>query len=399
MNDFDDPFGLHRQSVPSGRFNHEGREIRVLGQPILAWNPATNDLSVPDDDRQHSLVAGRHFYTLPHDVIDAVVAALGADRFDADLLAMERRLSAICGDHTCNVGFWQDVAIAYRKVRPLPLPSFSDEQVRDVGQNPAAVSHALRIYKERDVVPLDRFSRGYCGWLMTNRQFLDEHDALLTRHAETVRRWGTRHSATFLPAAYRVTLIPGTDPNHDPLWPKFVHDCDQFLLRWRLSGLAGPCLPIPAEPLMAGVFPAAVVQQLMDSGGVFYIPDTMPIPSRDQLRGMLDDALHSGGKPDHLAEWMEIVRAGNMARNQMDPFVRHFELQHYWRILHQRHASAVHRNVGKLEAAFAKILAVGTQQIHSDLIAVRKRLGSDWLDRPWPLDSTDRPPPTTTKPR
>ena len=106
MNEFDDPFGLHRLSKPTGRVDHEGREIRVLGQPILAWNQATNNLAVPDDCRQHPLVLHRYFYTLPSDVIDSIVEFVGEDRFDDSLLDVERRLSAICGDHTGNVGFW-----------------------------------------------------------------------------------------------------------------------------------------------------------------------------------------------------------------------------------------------------------------------------------------------------
>jgi hypothetical protein len=136
---------------------------------------------------------------------------------------------------------------------------------------------------------------------------------------------------------------------------------------------------------MAGVFPISVVQQMMEAGGLFYLPDTMPIPSRDQLRGTLEDALHRGERPDHLQEWLEIVRAGNTARNRMDPFARWFELQHYWRILHQRHLSAINRKLGKLEDVFGNVFKVGAQQIHKDLIEIRSILGKDWLDRSWPI--------------
>lgn len=160
-----------------------------------------------------------------------------------------------------------------------------------------------------------------------------------------------------------------------------VQDAEQFLLRWRLAALAGPFLPVPAKPLMAGVFPPHVVQRMMGSGGVFYLPDTMPVPSRDQLRVMLDGALHRGEKQEHLAEWFDIVRSDNSARNQMDPFARLFELQHYWRILHQRHANAIYRRIGKLKSAFAAIFSVRTEQISQDLTAIRKRLGGDWLER------------------
>lgn len=399
MNEFDDPFGLHRLSKPTGRVDHEGREIRVLGQPILAWNQATNNLAVPDDCRQHPLVLHRYFYTLPSDVIDSIVEFVGEDRFDDSLLDVERRLSAICGDHTCNVGFWHEVAISYRELRPLPLPEFAEEMVRSNGMTPAKVDHALRTYENRDLPLLERFSKAYCGWLMTNQTFLREHDELLSRHAETINRWGTQHAATFLPASYRANLLPGTDPNEDSRWPEFVKDACPFFVRWRLSGLAGPYLPIPAKPLLAGTLPIPVIQQLADSGGVFFLPDTMPIPSRSQLRGMLDDALHRRENVEHLSEWLDIVRSDNMAKNQMAPFMRYFELQHYWRLLNRRHAAAIYRRTGKVEEAFGQVFEVTCRQIHLDMIEIRNRLGGDWLDRSCPLEKYDDKSPHTTKPR
>lgn len=389
MNEFDDPFGLHRLSKPTGRIDHEGREIRVLGQPILAWNKATNNLAVPEDCRQHPLVRNQYFYTLPSDVIESIVEFVGEERFDDNLLDVERRLSAICGNHTCNVGFWHEAVIPYRELRPLPIPDFTEEMIRSAGMTPAKVDLALRTYQERDLPLLESFSKAYCGWLMTNQTFLDEHDEILSRHAETINRWGTQHAATFLSADYRANLLPGTDPNEDLRWPKFVEESIPFSLRWRLSGLAGPYLPIPAKPLLAGTFPISVFQRLVESGGIFFLPDTMPIPSRSQLRGMLDDALHRRENVDHLAEWLNIVRADNMAKNQMTPFMRYFELQHYWRLLHRRHASAIYRKTGKLEEAFGRVLKVRSQQIHLDMIEIRSRLGGDWLSRRCPLEKQE----------
>ena len=99
----------------------------------------------------------------------------------------------------------------------------------------------------------------------------------------------------------------------------------------------------------------------MRAGGVFYLPDTMPIPSRDQLRGMLDDALHRKEQPAHLNEWLQMVRAGNSARNQLDPFARAFEVQHYCRVIHQRHPAALINNTGRFEEALARFLNVSSQ--------------------------------------
>jgi hypothetical protein len=80
---------------------------------------------------------------------------------------------------------------------------------------------------------------------------------------------------------------------------------------------------------------------------------------------------------------MEIIRRDNSARNQMDPFVRYFELQHYWRILHQRHPNAIYRKAGKLREAFGNVFGITNERIKEDLKVFRRRLGKDWLQRNW----------------
>jgi len=372
-----------RKARSTGLKDAEGREINAVGE-IFALNPATNNLSLPDKYRDHPFVADRYFYTLPSDVLELLVRVVGEDRFDTDLLKMEQELSKMCGDHAQRVGFWRDVPIVYAELREAPLPKWSEEMIRAAGLEPAKVDFALRTYQERSAT-LTRFARGYCGWLLTNRPFLDEHDALLSKHAEVVQRWGTMQAAALLPADVRDQLIPGTDPHQDERWPPFAEELDAWLLRWRLAALAGPYLPVPAKPLMAGAFPMSIASKLMGAGGVFYLPDTMPIPSRDQLRGMIDNALHKGDKPEHLAEWLEMVDAANLAKNRLDPYMRYFELQHYWRVLHERHRSTIHRKFGSVEEVLAGVLGCGSQQVKRSMNAIRKKLGKDWLDRPWPL--------------
>jgi len=115
------------------------------------------------------------------------------------------------------------------------------------------------------------------------------------------------------------------------------------------------------------------------------LPETMAIPSREQLRGLLVDSLHRGADSQHLDEWLHIIRATNPARTQMDRFARLFEIQHYWRILHARHEAALNGNTGKIEAALGQVFDISTETIHADLIKIRDRLGGAWLDREWPV--------------
>ncbi|MCA9179347.1 MAG: hypothetical protein KDB14_33045 [Planctomycetales bacterium] len=320
--------------------------------------------AIPPEHREHQLLCSRHFFTLPSFVLERVVEVVGEDRFDRELLVLERKLSTACGDHTSQVGFYDGHCIRYAELRPKIIPPFSIDLAKSAGLQPAQVERALKLYADRDVEELGRYSRGYCGWLMTNKQFLDEHDKLYSNGRNQSPR-------SELDAAARQNLRD---------------EYDAFLVRWRLQSVVAPYLPVPCKPLFAGGLLANDIQHLMNTGGVFYLPDVMPMPSRDQLRSRLDDALHRGDRPQHLQEWLEIVRAGNTARNQMDPFARMFELQHYWRLLRERHADAIHRKIGDLANAFSSVFGVSSQRIKSDLAAIRRRLGPGWLSRPWPLD-------------
>jgi hypothetical protein len=171
----------------------------------------------------------------------------------------------------------------------------------------------------------------------------------------------------------------------------FVAAFTDFFARWRLTGLAAPGLPVPLQPLMAGVLPANIVRQLEDVGGIFFLPDTFPIPSRDELRWLLEDAIHGSDNPEHLAEWVQIVRASNLAKNKISMYARKFKVQHYWRILQQRHGNSLRRKTGKLEEVLAAFLQVKVGLMHQDLMSLRKSLGPDWYRRGWSAPAQSSP--------
>jgi hypothetical protein len=372
-------------AVPTGHFDADGEEIWALNPSSipLVFNNASNNLCMPQAHLDHELIRGKYFYTLPREVLDEVVSHLGEEAFDAQLLEMEWELGGICGDHAMTVGFHLGQVLPFKGLRLAETLQFSEEQTQRVGLTAAQVNNAVSSY-ERDYQPaMNRFGRGYSGWLLTNAEFLDDHDRLLYRHKKFIDLWGTSCTTLELPDAYRQEMVAGMDYQSSPEWPAFREELIPFLKRWRLSSLAGPYLPVPLGPLMAGGLPTTVLSQLAEASGIFFLPDTMPIPSREQLRSMVDDALHRGSSHEHLGEWMEIIRRDNSARNQMDPFVRYFELQHYWRILHQRHPNAIYRKAGKLREAFGNVFGITNERIKEDLKVFRRRLGKDWLQRNW----------------
>ena len=114
---------------------------------------------------------------------------------------------------------------------------------------------------------------------------------------------------------------------------------------------------------------------------MFCLPDTFPIPSRDELRNLLEGAIHGGDKPTHLTEWMEFIAKDNMAKSPIARFGRLFEFQHYYRILHHRYAGALYGKAKVVKQALAHVLKASEKTIVGDLGFVRKRLGKDWFDR------------------
>ena len=84
-----------------------------------------NMLPSPDDSlsaerRNHPLVRGQLFYTLPAALLRKTVAAVGQERFDAELLALEADLSGAVGDHGYAAGL--------RDGQPVPCHLLEDRR-------------------------------------------------------------------------------------------------------------------------------------------------------------------------------------------------------------------------------------------------------------------------------
>jgi hypothetical protein len=119
----------------------------------------------------------------------------------------------------------------------------------------------------------------------------------------------------------------------------------------------------------------------MNSGGAFVLPDIYSVPSREQLRGMLEDSLHRASSAEHLSDWMKLIAADNAAKKSFAMFARLFEVQHYYRLLHHRHEAALRRKLGPVKDALAAFLEVERRTIDEDLKFLNQRLGPEWIQR------------------
>jgi len=328
-------------------------------------------LPVPGELQLHPLIADRYFFALPGGLWENVSESVGRSSFDPDLANLEDVAGDICGDFSGDVGFFRG--------RAVPFPLLHGGTLRkplgaetDWSLNRVTIDRHLQLVNAR-LQGFAQVSRAYLGWLLTNRSFLDEHDALLKKHARQISRWGV--------ANFSFSSSPnGVDADSRKQFVAVNRQFVEFFSRWRLQGLAAPYLPIPIQPLMTGSLPESVLAAQLRHGGMFVIPDTFPIPSRDEFRNMLEGALRSA-PPAHLAEWMAIVAGSNTAKRAIARFSRIFELQHFWKVLYLRHPDALHRQTKAVTRAFASYLGVQDRLIELDLIEIRKRLGASWIER------------------
>jgi hypothetical protein len=348
-----------------------------------AWSTA-----VPASLQRHALVQDRYFYTLPATLWECVEASIGRGRFNPSNSSVEAQLGKISGDHSARVGYFRGQPVSFNRLRPLPkLAGLAKELAKLMPERREQnLEHHLSIAQS----PTDRIAkvtRAYLGWLLTNRTFLEEHDQLFRDWHTLIGQLGIQSLGLSLPVEM---VAPAARRDWEPCNVAF----QAFYARWRLMGLAGPYLPIPLQPMMAGVVPKFMLQRLSEAGGLFSIPDTFPIFSRDELRGLLIGAQHGEQEQTHLTEWMKLTAGNNMSKQKLGMFERLWETQHYWRILQGRHHQGLHRMVTQAKSTLATFLQVTPRRIHLDLIEISKRLGAKWYERSWgepwgPFD--DRP--------
>lgn len=209
---------------------------------------------------------------------------------------------------------------------------------------------------------------------MTNRAFREEHHQIFQDWADEVARHGIPNMG---PVVRDAQAIPAVQLAEEKTG-RFLQDFEQFFIRWRLEGMPAPLVPQPMGVHLPVTDLRPVLGHMRQGGTTFYIPDICPVPSRDELRKILEEALRQPNAPDYLAEWFEIVHSDNVAKNQILRFARIFELQHYLRALYARHGATLKRKKSALVLALSEYLGVSDDTIERDLKFIADRLGPDW---------------------
>lgn len=336
--------------------------------------PGPNPI-IPQPYACHPLVRRQLFFTIPQPLFKAVVNEIGTDQFDPELLKLETVLADLCGDHTGRVGFWGGRFIPYHLLRQKPLAITLEQATENGWQwNESQLELLLKTTNNR----LDRFTevaRGYVGWLMLNPKFRVEHLELFQTWREEVSRYGIPQQELVVEKG---TALPKGCKKAGGRTTDYARAFEEFFIRWRLASLASPFLPSPLQPQLPV---ANVLGHMRLAGSVSYLPDTFPIPSREELRDILEDGADRQHAPEHLQDWQTLVCSSNTSKKAIARYARLFELHHFWRVLYQRHAKALHRRTGKLEEVFASFLRTSPDSIHKDLGLLTGNLGDQWVSR------------------
>jgi hypothetical protein len=312
------------------------------------------------------------FFTLPSQLLSTLEKYLGTDRFDAALWQKENRLAAICtvGD---IVGFWRCQFISYDLLRPKELRITSDD-VAGYGWTADQIE-AVNVLGASRVERFENVSRSYAGWLLTNATFLAEHRDLLNKWQNEVAEYGIPKMGPVVRNGCQVPMAVVVEVGR---LADCIQEFENFFVRWRLQGMPAPFLPYPLQPQLPVPVLEYVLGHMRHGGQTFYLPDTFPVPSRDELREIMEDALRGSEAPEHLADWMQIVRASNPSRNALGRFARLLAVQHYWRAIFERHGGQLRRARGLVGEALAEFLGTSPETIRDDLSFISERLGYEW---------------------
>src|SRR5690606_34251700 len=122
-----------------------------------------NHTSMPGEFREHPLIDGQFFYTIPRQLLELVFTGEVGEtpQFDHELYELELRLSAISGDHSQQIGFWRELPILHPLVE---MPPVRVEDLMGIGLSRAKATAAARDVNAR-ATTFAEIGGAYCGWL------------------------------------------------------------------------------------------------------------------------------------------------------------------------------------------------------------------------------------------
>jgi hypothetical protein len=337
----------NHKTLASTRTDAEPTPGATAGKPSNQW-------------RNDPLVYRQYFHVLPLDLLEEVDSLVSGDYRKQFPWRLELHLSKVASRGVDIACVWDG---QYPQKYPL-LFTHREQQKEEPLDFQAIVAAARREQqghrvrqKRQTFLDSRRIASAYCGWLLTCRQFLHEHDALLSDLREALRT-DDRLAA---PSGPLDALATGKIGSSSPLTKAYQALCG----KWRLDGLIGPYLPVPAAPTQIVLDVPTPFQRQLSPGRFLHIPD---IYGDTPVERLVDVSIAGNTVPEHLKPWHRVLAADNHNKGkQVQYYMNLLRTRRAWDLLQQRHAEALRGSLGVLHAVLATYSGVGASTLRSYL--------------------------------
>ena len=275
-----------------------------------------------------------------------------------------RRPVATTEDHATR-GFEPPVdrrtAAAERKINKL-----LDQEMRDGGADRVDIDSYHEQRKTHATWNRVR-QRAFAGWLVMNRSYRAERDALRAASGTEIGRVGVFPR---MPKGWALNLVP-----EPPLSRACLDACYAFFARWNLETLSSWDWPVPLD-VDVGIAPDRDHDLLKASGRMIHVPWYLLRGETLDLRQVADWS-RAVATPAHLRDWVRKREArtgdplGDVRYDTIRMLYRYYAL-----VLARRYSEACQGNLERLDRVFAAHLKRDIDTVKKLRLELQRALGS-----------------------
>ncbi|HZZ42849.1 MAG TPA: hypothetical protein VFE58_07915 [Tepidisphaeraceae bacterium] len=295
-------------------------------------------------------------YALPEELITGIKTGIPG-LLKPKEVDFERDLAHLCSVAAGAAGIVAGNTVPGAMLQPLLTIKPNYEEIVEASQQFKVQCRPDDIRKDlaQRLDPLITQRQGYLGWLLTNRQYLQERD-LIRRHREAQRNWRSFES------------IP-----HEQSDPTFR----LFLDRWHLCSLHCWDLPVPKMGDLAGIgLPGLAIGGTPGITGLS-LSSVVGLPKGYPLAQMLEEQNRQSA-PEHLAGWIQVLFDKKPPRGGVEHYQGVFFVHFYLKyVIRSRYGQRIRRCQGKIDDVIAEAFGKSPEWVRKIKATITARLGQN----------------------
>lgn len=339
-----DPLSPSVTLVPGEKAAGSGPKVRghLFGDP-------TGDLCRAFRQRFGNLASAcvDPLYALPLELIQVLENSLKGFLSPPEL-EFERALMGFCVAHHA-MGIAEDTFVTDSVLADSSMLLLSPEDLKTFPGDPHLNAQAIARASEKLEAQKSK-GEAYLGWLLTNRAFIRERDAL---------RSGRK--SLNLRVSFSTAFFKPQD-----------EDLRQFMSKWQISSMASWEIPIPQGSNRSGVPWPHNVNGRPGMVNVS-IPLTQSLPSDDPIREEIE-SIRRQTRPAHLEAWLNVLERKGKNKGA-GHYARMFRIHLYLNLaLRSRYAERMGGKAAKLDNALAEFLCISVERVQQLRLDLDRRL-------------------------